>query len=63
MRWASHAMDRSFYDQTDLLERELMKPTLMEAFGWKIEHVSAKEWHEGKEAVMERLLARIAESG
>ena len=33
------------YGQLDLLEREVMRPKLLEAFGWQIKHVLAKDWY------------------
>lgn len=45
----------AYYRQSDLLERELMKPKLLEAFGWRIAHVLSKEWCEDRERVLTRL--------
>ena len=33
------------YRQLDLIEREVMRPKLLEAFGWRIKHVIAKDWY------------------
>ena len=33
------------YRQLDLIEREVMRPQLLEAFGWRIKHVIAKDWY------------------
>lgn len=41
-----------WYSQTDLLERELMKPQLLEAFGWQMMIVLAKDWYHDKAAVI-----------
>ncbi|HEV8058958.1 MAG TPA: AAA domain-containing protein [Gemmataceae bacterium] len=35
----------AYYGQPDLLEREVMRPKLLEAFGWRIAHVLAKDWY------------------
>ena len=45
----------SYYDQSDLLERDLMRPKLLRDFGWKVSFVLAKDWYEDSAAVLERL--------
>lgn len=45
----------SYYDQSDLLERDLMRPRLLRDFGWKVSFVLAKDWYENSAAVLERL--------
>ncbi|HEX5446808.1 MAG TPA: hypothetical protein VFW87_23525, partial [Pirellulales bacterium] len=45
----------AWYCQTDVLERELMKPKLLEAFGWRTAQVLTKEWYEDRERVLSRL--------
>lgn len=47
------------YRQSDLLERDLMKPKLLAAFGWRVAHVLTKEWHEDRQRVLTRLEARL----
>ena len=44
-----------YYDQSDLLERDLMRPKLLRDFGWKVTFVLAKDWYEDRAAVLERL--------
>jgi len=44
-----------YYDQSDLLERDLMRPKLLREFGWKVAFVLAKDWHDDRAAVLERL--------
>lgn len=51
----------SYYQISDELERDVMRPRLLEAFGWKIEFVLAKDWYHDSDAVIERLLRRIEE--
>lgn len=51
----------SWYQQTDLLERELMKPQLLDAFGWKVAVVLAKDWHHDKEGVLSRLIELLGD--
>ena len=45
------------YAQTDLVEREMMKPKLLEAFGWSILRITAKDWHQQRA----ELIAHIRE--
>lgn len=45
----------AYYRERDILERELMKPKLLEAFGWRIAHVLTKEWYEDRAGVVRRL--------
>jgi hypothetical protein len=45
----------SYYDQSDLLERDLMRPKLLRDFGWKVVFVLAKDWYEDRTAVLDRL--------
>jgi very-short-patch-repair endonuclease len=47
---------RAYYSQHDLLERDVMRPRLLEAFGWNVARVLAKDWHHDREAVLRRLL-------
>lgn len=47
------------YQQQDLLEREMMRPQLLNAFGWKIAHVLCKDWHEDRAAVLDLLVQMI----
>jgi hypothetical protein len=51
----------SYYRQPDALEVDLMRPKLLQDFGWKIAHVLSKDWHRQPEAVMEQLLGMIAD--
>ena len=50
---------REYYEEVDLLERDLMRPRLLRAFGWKITHVFAKEWYENQDEVFAKLLELI----
>lgn len=49
----------AWYQQTDLLERELMRPSLLKAFGWEVDVVLAKDWWEDSEAVLQRMIQRL----
>ncbi|APZ92304.1 AAA domain-containing protein [Fuerstiella marisgermanici] len=44
-----------WYQQLDLLERELLKPRLLAAFGWTVEVVLAKDWYHDKVCCVTRL--------
>ncbi len=44
------------------LEREMMKPKLLEAFGWSVMHVTAKDWCQDSEQVLERICQILSEA-
>ena len=48
--------NEEYYQLEDVLEREVMRPRLLEAFGWKIAFVLAKDWYEDRDGVLSRLL-------
>ncbi len=48
--------DEDYYRQRDLLEREVMKPKLLRAFGWRLAVVLAVDWHADRDGVVERLV-------
>ena len=55
-------MDSSaYYEQSDILEREIMRPKLLQEFGWKIEFVLAKDWYVDRERVLKGLVAKLEE--
>jgi len=47
------------YRESDLIERDLMRPRLLEAFGWKIETILTKDWWEDPAAVLRRIDAAL----
>ncbi|MGO9111286.1 MAG: AAA domain-containing protein, partial [Thermoguttaceae bacterium] len=49
-----------YYDQSDLLERDLMRPKLLRNFGWRVAFVLAKDWYEDRAAVLDRLERLLA---
>lgn len=49
-----------YYRQADILERDLMRPKLLRAFGWRLTIVLAKDWWEQPDQVLDRVL-RLAE--
>jgi predicted DNA-binding WGR domain protein len=50
-----------YYRQGDIIEREVMRPQLLEAFGWKVTHVFAKDWYENPSAIIKSLTRFIEE--
>ena len=51
-----------YYRLDDVLERDVMRPRLLEAFGWRIAFVLAKDWYEDRERVLDRLLGELEEA-
>jgi hypothetical protein len=51
---------RDYYEQTDLLERDLMKPRLLRAFGWEVVVVLTKDWIADRDSVLSGLTGRLA---
>ncbi len=49
----------AFYRHSDVLEQNLMRPRLLEEFGWKIAHVLTKDWHRNPHGVLNSLLQRV----
>ena len=47
------------YQQDDLLEREMLRPQLLSAFGWQVAHVLCRDWYQDRPAVLERLIQMI----
>jgi predicted DNA-binding WGR domain protein len=49
-----------WYAQRDLVERELLKPDLLTAFGWRIHVVLARDWYTDQAGVLERIERLLA---
>jgi hypothetical protein len=49
----------AFYRHPDVLEKNLLRPRLLEEFGWKIAHVLTKDWHRDPQSVIDSLLERL----
>jgi len=49
------------YRNPDVLDRYLMQPSILRAFGWRIVVVLTKDWHQGAEAVLERIEKALRE--
>ena len=48
-----------FYEENDVLEREVLKPRLLRAFGWSVAHVLAKDWLADPQGVVDHLLRQL----
>jgi predicted DNA-binding WGR domain protein len=58
--------NNGYYEQSDLLERDLMRPKLLRDFGWKVAFVLSKDWYEDRDTVLnhlDRLLTGNEEPG
>jgi hypothetical protein len=51
----------SYYSQPDVLERDVLRPRLLRAFGWRVAHVLAKDWYDEPEKVVKRLVGIVKE--
>ena len=49
------------YAQTDVIERDLVKPKLLEDFGWSMATVWTQDWYLDRQAVLDRLRERLAD--
>jgi predicted DNA-binding WGR domain protein/very-short-patch-repair endonuclease len=47
------------YRESDLLDREMMRPRLLASFGWRIASVLSRDWHQDRQAVLEGLVEMI----
>jgi len=43
------------YDQADVLARDLLRPAVLKAFGWRVFHILSKDWYLDRKGVLERL--------
>ncbi len=53
----------SYYEQPDILERDMMRPKLLRDFGWTTAFVLAKDWYEDRQRVLDRLLRLVGGRG
>ena len=51
------------YRHDDPLERDLLRPGLLRAFGWRVAQVLASDWYRNRGAVLGRLLRVLDERG
>jgi hypothetical protein len=47
--------DTAHYAQKDLLERYLLRPGVLQAFGWRVTLVFTKDWYHDPAAVMRQI--------
>nr|WP_201770883.1 WGR domain-containing protein [Nonlabens ulvanivorans] len=53
-------IDRStHYATDDILEQYSQKPSVLRAFGWKLQHVYSKDWLEQPERVLEKIKQKL----
>ncbi len=50
----------TYYEQDDVLERDMMRPRLLRTFGWKLAFVLSKDWYEDRTATLDRLLQNLS---
>jgi predicted DNA-binding WGR domain protein len=48
-----------YYREHDSIERDVLRPKLLRAFGWDVAHVLAKDWYEDAAGVVKRLELRL----
>jgi predicted DNA-binding WGR domain protein len=48
--------------EDDLLERDLLRPQLLRAFGWQVAHVLSTDWYRRRQEVLDELV-RLVEHG
>lgn len=53
--------DELHYQNSDVIEQYYQRPAILQAFGWKMVHVYAKDWLEDKEGVLQMLVRAIQE--
>jgi len=50
----------SYYQNANLLERDLLRPRLLRNFGWNVMLILTKNWFEDANTVMQALEERLA---
>jgi superfamily I DNA and/or RNA helicase len=50
----------SYYQNTNLLERDVLRPRLLRSFGWNVVLILTKDWFEDADAVLQSLEQRLA---
>ncbi len=51
----------AYYRHEHLFERDLLRPGILENFGWRVLRVLTKDWYEKREAALDLLVKRIEE--
>jgi predicted DNA-binding WGR domain protein len=52
--------DAAHYAQPDLLERYLLRPNVLQAFGWRVVQVFTKDWYQDPESVLRQITDALA---
>jgi predicted DNA-binding WGR domain protein/very-short-patch-repair endonuclease len=47
------------YEQTDALERDMMRPRLLRGFGWQVARVLAKDWYSDRDRELARIIGLL----
>ena len=50
----------NYYRQANIMERDVLRPKLLQAFGWKTALVLAKDWLEEPSSILDRLTKQMA---
>ena len=51
-----------YYQEADLIEREVLRPRLLRAFGWSVAVVLTKDWYHDRQEVLKRLQGLLEEA-
>jgi hypothetical protein len=52
----------AYYEQSDLIERDMMRPRLLRTFGWRVTQVLAKDYLEKPSEVVAELIRELTEA-
>jgi hypothetical protein len=52
--------NQAYYEHSDIMERDVMRPRLLRNFGWNVCHVFAKDWYQNPQQVVKRLLRLVS---
>jgi hypothetical protein len=48
--------NHAYYEQSELIERDMMRPKLLRNFGWRVAFVLAKDWYDKRSEVLDHLV-------
>ncbi|MGB7347673.1 MAG: AAA domain-containing protein, partial [Pirellulaceae bacterium] len=52
-------LDDATYRTADVFERDVQRPHLLQAFGWNITHILAKDWYEDPDGEVQRIVGLL----
>jgi hypothetical protein len=52
--------NEAYYEHSDIMERDVMRPRLLRNFGWNVCHVFAKDWYQSPQHVVKRVLRLVS---